>query len=217
MSGIVDIVASNTVSRGQLPALEANLKEQVAKETYNFAANKLLIKHYQFFIDVVDTECVALALAKSLMNAAAAPTDFLLLSYLISDAVLKSEPVASIMRVGECIETCKFEEMWKIVGENKAAFDLPGFQISLRSYVVAVFSITFQTASEASLAKAMNIEVSALGEALKPYMGKTVASVADNYVSFVENDNNRDGKKVVQNDEAGINFSQGMGVFASSS
>ncbi|CAM9370860.1 unnamed protein product [Discosporangium mesarthrocarpum] len=92
--------------------LEEYLEEQVKSNTYEFEANKALLKLYQFFPDLCKDDVVAKILAKALMNLPS--TDFTALMYLVPPPLHRSGIVSALKRCSEALETAKFVDFWQV-------------------------------------------------------------------------------------------------------
>ncbi|CAM9541156.1 unnamed protein product, partial [Choristocarpus tenellus] len=91
--------------------LEDYLEEQVRSKTYEFEANKALLKLYGFFPDLCKDDMVSLILAKALMNVPS--TDFIALMYLVPPPLHRCGPVSSLKQCSEALETAKFVDFWQ--------------------------------------------------------------------------------------------------------
>lgn len=142
-----------------VPQLEEYLDEQVQSGTYDFEANKALLKLYQFFPDLCKPEIVALMLAKALMNAPS--TDFMALMYIVPPSVHRSEPVSSLKRGADSLETAQFVDFWQTCAEGDMPpliETVPGFTKHIRVFIVHTLATTFQSVARQNLEQCLDLD-----------------------------------------------------------
>ncbi|CAM9477984.1 unnamed protein product [Phaeothamnion confervicola] len=128
-----------------VPQLEAYVTEQVSTNTYDFEANKALLKLYQFFPDLCKDNIVALVLAKAFMNLPS--TDMAALLCILPKQQAAREPAQTLVRCAEAMETARFSDFWGLIRAEEAADfveDVPGFADRARRFVVGALAPLFQ-------------------------------------------------------------------------
>ena len=122
MAASTEALLANTYDVASIPPLENYLNQQASSNTYDFVANKALLKLYDLHPDKRDDNITALILAKALM--ALPSTDMMLSLYLVPEDVRARAPVSELVVYGELLETAKFAEFWEMakLGSNP----LPG-------------------------------------------------------------------------------------------
>ncbi|CAM9235258.1 unnamed protein product [Ectocarpus fasciculatus] len=142
-----------------VPQLEEYLEEQVKSGTYDFEANKALLKLYQFFPDLCQPEKVALVLAKALMNVPS--TDFMALMYIVPPQLHRCEPVHSLKRGADSLETAKFVDFWQNCadGDMPALIEsVPGFKKHIRVFIVHTLATTFQDSTRQNMEQCLDLD-----------------------------------------------------------
>ena len=91
-------------------ALQEYVRGQLKDGTYDFNANKALLKLYQCQPENADVEAIAKILVLAMMNLPS--TDFLVLSYLVPVRYVSSTKVQLIQRCNYLLENGKFLEFW---------------------------------------------------------------------------------------------------------
>ncbi|KAG5184843.1 eukaryotic translation initiation factor 3 k subunit [Tribonema minus] len=173
-----------------VPQLEAYLAEQASSGTYDFEANKALLKLYQFFPDLVKADMVALAAGKALM-ALPAP-DFAALSYLAPAAALAAEPLTSLARALDALEGARYGAFWAVTREPEAAAliqRLPGFADQARRVALSALAATFQSVPLSALEEAVALS----GAELEAFVGGLGGEVklGDGRAAFARNEFNQ--------------------------
>mmetsp|Transcript_1714 Transcript_1714/g.2243 ORF Transcript_1714/g.2243 Transcript_1714/m.2243 type:complete len:222 (-) Transcript_1714:223-888(-) len=124
--------------------LEPYVTEQVNASTYDFIANKALLKLYSFFPQRRNEQITAQILIKAIMNLPS--TDMTLCLYLVPEDVRESESIRQLVKYWELLEAAKFVEFWEAanLGGNTLLDSVPGFDTAIRSYMVGVLAISYQ-------------------------------------------------------------------------
>ena len=125
-------------------------------------------------------------------------TDMVLCLYLLPDEVRAKEPIASLVRYSELLETAKFVEFWEAanLGGNELLDGVPGFDEAIREYMVGVLAITYQ-----KIESAVFQELLALGEEhLGAFVGQSSGNMAvdGKCVVFTPNEHNQQRPKKQQ-------------------
>mmetsp|Transcript_10584 Transcript_10584/g.13724 ORF Transcript_10584/g.13724 Transcript_10584/m.13724 type:complete len:222 (+) Transcript_10584:81-746(+) len=187
-----EILDSEPFSAHTIPKLEEYLQEQISTNTYDFLANKALLKLYQFYPDMTNDEMVALVAVKALM--ALPSTDLLTLMYLIPDRLAIREPIRTLTRCYETLETAQFKEFWEAanLGSNPTLDNTPGFAESIRTCILGMLSETCQKYPKGTFSEAINLS----GAELKKFCDESNLKIEDDMISFILNaENQRKPKK----------------------
>lgn len=127
-----------------LGTLERYVDMQIRENTYDLEANLGVLKLYQFNPGYYQTNVTAQILMKALTNLP--HTDFTLCKCLIDTVRQTEEPVLSVMRLADMLETCKFQEFWiTLEKEPDLTMGVKGFEDSVRKFVCHVVGATYQT------------------------------------------------------------------------
>ena len=193
MAASTEALLANTYDVASIPPLENYLNQQVSSNTYDFVANKALLKLYDLHPDKRDDNITALILAKALM--ALPSTDMMLSLYLVPEDVRARAPVSELVVYGELLETAKFAEFWEMakLGSNPLLDGIVGFDTAIRSYMVGVFAKTYQKTESIVF-----MENLALGDThLAPYVSQHPDSIRleGRDVIFLSNDDNQQRAK----------------------
>ncbi|CAM9922278.1 unnamed protein product [Pylaiella littoralis] len=175
-----------------VPQLEEYLEEQVKSGTYDFEANKALLKLYQFFPDLCKSEMVALMLAKALMNVPS--TDFMALMYIVPPSLHRCEPVRSLKKGADALETAKFAEFWQTcAGEDMPALieKVPGFNKHIRVFIVHTLATTFQDSTRENMEQSLDLSGAELEEFVKANADVVSASPDGSKFKFALNEFNQ--------------------------
>jgi translation initiation factor 3 subunit K len=175
-----------------VPQLEQYLHDQVSSQTYDFEANKALLKLYQFFPDLVQPELVALAAGKAFMALPA--SDLTALLYIAPEACVQSEPVASLKKACDTLEAAQFAAFWEAVRSGEAAAlaaKLPGFEQQARRVITSALAATFQTVNKQSLQKSLGFSSSSELEAYVASRGESAVKLQGEHAVFERNEFNQ--------------------------
>eukprot|EP01111_Echinosteliopsis_oligospora_P013866 TRINITY_DN508_c0_g1_i3.p2 TRINITY_DN508_c0_g1~~TRINITY_DN508_c0_g1_i3.p2 ORF type:complete len:223 (-),score=65.20 TRINITY_DN508_c0_g1_i3:37-705(-) len=160
---ITTLIESNRYNPDILGELEKYVQYQVDNKTYDFEANQAILKLYQFHPSKVNKKIVATILLKSLMTLPS--TNFLLNSYLVSEKVRattadQQHQIEHIFTMANLLETARFSEFWEECGKNRSYVTslVPYFEDSIRTFVMGLVGITYQTISKKQLSQAINIQ-----------------------------------------------------------
>ena len=102
-----------------IPQLEAYVRSQVSAVAstlvdcpYSFDANRTLVKLYTFYPNLAGNGGSILSLVSFLSLLQFPNTDLMALNCMIPEHVVHSEPVATIVRCAELLESCSFAAFW---------------------------------------------------------------------------------------------------------
>ncbi|CAN0011425.1 unnamed protein product [Sphacelaria rigidula] len=98
-------------------------------------------------------------LAKALMNAPS--TDFMALMYIVPPSVHACEPVSSLKRGADYLETAQFVDFWQICAERDMPpliETVPGFTKHIRVFIVHTLATTFQSVTRQNLEQCLDLD-----------------------------------------------------------
>ncbi|KAJ1555599.1 Eukaryotic translation initiation factor 3 subunit K [Cladochytrium tenue] len=159
-----------------LGALEDYVREQMAGNTIDRAANLAVLKLYRFNPDLVNVATVVSVLALSLANLP--ETDFLLAMCLLDASTAEHPAVKRMARLQDLLEGCRFKEFWEALAEDEeedddendeeeqeervrvkdVLADFPDFDTRVRRFVSATLALTFRTVPLAVLCECLNMD-----------------------------------------------------------
>lgn len=140
-----------------ISALENYVAEQVASNTYDFLANKKLLKLYQYYPDTTKGDVVGQVMILSLMRLPL--TDYVALSYLVAGRMTaRNSKWQEIQTYAEMLESGKFNEFWTARNSRSDIIDNPRFDESIRSFITETIGLTFQNIAVATLSGLLGFE-----------------------------------------------------------
>jgi translation initiation factor 3 subunit K len=167
---------------------------------YFMDANRSLLKLYQFFPQSANESKYALVLLQSLLQFPS--TDLLALSYLVPDRTQHMEPCATILKCGNLLDSCQFEEFWTtlggIEGDDQCKSLVSGSTGQLQTAIAEVLALSYRTAALSMVLSALNVKS---GDVLVKLA--CVESVTGDVVTFVATADNTKRNRVFQE---GVNF-----------
>mmetsp|Transcript_1045 Transcript_1045/g.1586 ORF Transcript_1045/g.1586 Transcript_1045/m.1586 type:complete len:224 (+) Transcript_1045:114-785(+) len=176
-----------------IPALEAHLMTQIQTNTYDFKANKALLKLYQYFPEMTHQPMVLRACLISLMNLPS--SDYAALVYLMPERSMKSEPVSDLLRAVDCFERANFADFWESLSQSETLSEyltaIPDFKPKLRKMVLTMVARTFQSAPRDELAKILGIEDGRLDDFAAKEGKGVVLKIEGDRVLFAKNEFNQ--------------------------
>jgi len=149
------LIESNRYNIEILPQLESYVRQQLEKQTYNLEANLALLKFYQFHPEKTQRFVIGHILCKALMNLP--HYDFMLCMYLISEKLHVEDPIKTLITLSQLLETCQFGEFWKVSKTCELLDTVPGFDDSIRGFIIGVVTITYQTIPKDFLSNILNM------------------------------------------------------------
>jgi len=144
---IAQLIKTKRYDPTVLPDLESYVKEQIQQNFYDLEANLAVLKLYQYQPSLSNTDIISKILIKSLMALPA--NDFSLCMFLIPDQLLiDNAQLVALQAVSDLLETAKFPLFWKKLEDDLVISELlkqvPGFDASIRKYILDLLSITYQ-------------------------------------------------------------------------
>lgn len=184
-----------------ISALEVYVKSQAGSGSYDWAANKGLMKAYSCMgvsIDA-DVNMIATLLALSMMRLPS--TDFLQLSYLLPSKFAADPKVAVLIKCADMLERAQFRGFWnEIKGEEIAPLvsGINNFEDCIRTFMLGVVSKTFKNIAKPTLLGNLGLSDNNADEFLKSSSFIVASSVGGSMIEFVEqksDDSQSAGKK----------------------
>eukprot|EP00747_Dinoflagellata_sp_TGD_P164613 gnl/TRDRNA2_/TRDRNA2_184777_c0_seq1.p1 gnl/TRDRNA2_/TRDRNA2_184777_c0~~gnl/TRDRNA2_/TRDRNA2_184777_c0_seq1.p1 ORF type:complete len:220 (-),score=62.61 gnl/TRDRNA2_/TRDRNA2_184777_c0_seq1:55-714(-) len=146
-----------------LPQLEAHLKDQLEKGTYDLEANLAILKLYLLQPDETKVEIIEGILLKALMAFPA--TDFSLCMFQIPQKYHTNlrDPV----KLAQQLEMAKFKAFWKEAESVEILATAKGWETAVRTFIAGVVSATYRSSRKAELAELMNLAVKEVEPVIK--------------------------------------------------
>lgn len=173
-------------------ALEKHVASQLSSGTYDFFANKALMKNYQSTSASTSSKLDVLTdiLTLSLMRLPS--TDYLALSYLLPGKITDCPKLTLIQKYAEFIEKAQYKQFWEEYATSKESFSsAKGFESALRACILTNLSLTFRSVETATLAPMLGLQ----GDELKTFLSSSplVESANETNVKFTANEENQPG------------------------
>jgi hypothetical protein len=142
--------------------LEAHVTNQLSQTTYDFLANKALLKNYQVNSDLVKVDIVSNILLLSLMRLP--NTDFLALSYLIPTKLLANSNIVLIQKCADLLERGKFNQFWEeyVSGPQSLFVQAENFVHAIRLFILSNLRDTFKNISKALFMQQLGLNDSSI-------------------------------------------------------
>lgn len=189
------LTSASQYDEASITQLETYVATQVATGTYDAAANKALVKLYQFSPKRCNPDVLARVLGKAMM-ARPAP-DITSLLYVCPEALVAASPLCEkLAKCDALLETSKFGEFWTLARDataGKAAVDVaPGFAAAVRRYLLDLLAQTFERVPLELLAEVLGCDAAAAAALAKspPAGGCLVASSDPKHAVFAPNPHN---------------------------
>ena len=168
--------------------LEAHVTSQLSQKTYDFAANKALLKNYQINSVNLKIEFVSNVLILSLMRLPS--TDFLALTYLIPTSVVQHESIVRIKKCADALERGKFHQFWEeYVGSQALFSQANGFVDFIRVFILSNLRDTFKTLPKNLFQQQLGLNDSSVVSFCES--NKLVEKIAGEDIVFASNDENQ--------------------------
>jgi translation initiation factor 3 subunit K len=146
------------------------LETKASKGPYDADVNNAVLKLYKFNSARANKQLTVVILIKALVCCCAflsdhalqmnlPYSDFTLCLYLLPQKDLDSEPIASLTKLAALLEACQFKQFWLSVTALRKELDaVPGFDESVRKYIMHAVSSTFQTITVPLLSEFLNVK-----------------------------------------------------------
>jgi len=153
---ITTLIESNRYNIEILPQLETYVQHQLKDQTYHLESNLTILKFYQFHPEKIQKFTVGQILCKALMNLP--HNDFALCMYLIPEKLHEEEPIHILTCLSQLLEICHFSEFWIEAKTCRELLDtIPGFDDSIRGFIIGVVTISYQTIPKDFLSEVLNM------------------------------------------------------------
>lgn len=177
-SEIAALLKTDMFNPDIIPQLENHLISQVQQDnsdaptsSYDFDANRTLIKLYQFFPQRAKTQYIFLAESLALIYGEASKEgshDFGSLGCLISESVKKDEPYPTLIRCADLLDSCQFTEFWSVfhlISTNASEFEMVATlststhaKNALRKSILNALSLAFKSTKLSFVLQQLDIE-----------------------------------------------------------
>jgi len=138
------LLQANLYDVKTLNTVESYVLQQAKQGSYDFETNRYVLQMYLFYPDSIKIHIVGIILMKALMNLP--QTDFLACSYLISKKLHGDEPLKTLFKLANLLETAQFKAFWKECEDSRPLLStVSGFDNSVRSFISSILSSTYQT------------------------------------------------------------------------
>ena len=175
--------------------LEKYVVTQLSSNTYDFEANKALLKVYQTNSSpVVKIDIITDVLTLALMRMPS--TDYLALSYLVpgGKAMAANEKLSLVQKYAELLEKSQYKDLWTEYATSGASFaNAVGFESAMRQAILLNMGLAFRDVDVSVLGPMLGLE----GEPLKAFLSssKLIETASETTVRFLANDENTPGQK----------------------
>lgn len=137
----------STVERynsNNLPKFHRYVELQVTDNFYDLEANLAVLKLYQFFPQLYQTEIACWILLKAITNLP--NTDFVLCRCLLGPSQMEDLSIVRIAYLANLLELCQFKKFWQEKSQDQNLISLiTGFDDSIRKFICHVVNITYQS------------------------------------------------------------------------
>jgi hypothetical protein len=177
-------------------SLEAYVNSQITEKSYDYAANKALLKNYQVNTSSVKPEFVGKVLILSLMRLPS--SDFISLTYLIPTSLNGNANIVTIQKCADSLERGKFREFWELfVSSNDLFGEVNGFVDSIRLFIVSNLRDTFKNIPKVLFQEQLGLDEATVGPFCQS--NKFIEKVAGDVIELAANEENQ--RKTVRGDE----------------
>lgn len=173
--------------------LERYVATQLSSGTYDFAANKALMKNYQASSASSGSKMDVLTDVLTLSLMRLPSTDYLALSYLLPGKITDCPKLVLIQKYAEFLEKAQYKQFWAEYATSKESFSrAKGFESSIRNCILMNLSVTFSAVETSTIAPMLGLD----GAELKSFLSNAkelVETVTDAIVRLKPNDENQSG------------------------
>lgn len=143
MSDIANLIDSAPFELATATKLEAYANQQLSQRSYDFTANKALMKNYQVNHEQAKLEVVCNLLILSLMRLPS--TDFIAISYMIPAKCVNHANIVAIQDCANLLERGHFLEFWgQFVNAPEGLFTAAvGFVDFIRMFILGTLRNTY--------------------------------------------------------------------------
>eukprot|EP01038_Epipyxis_sp_PR26KG_P004212 gene4212-5986_t len=193
---ILKLIEKSPYEKSIIPVLESYVGYQLHNQTYDFAANKALLKNYQAHYDLINERMVSNILILSMMRLPS--SDLLSLMYLIPTKAITDTKIATIQKSYDFLQRGQFREFWVKFMESQELFtEATGFVDSIRLFILGNLRDTFKTIPNELFQQQLGLDAQNLIAFCDS--NKYVENVTADKIIFAPNDENQN--KSVQLEE----------------
>ncbi|TFJ87822.1 hypothetical protein NSK_001169 [Nannochloropsis salina CCMP1776] len=185
-----NVLGDGLYTQEKVKHLEEYLQLQVKEGSYDFEANKSLLKLYLLYPPLANNENVETILLKALLNLPA--TDFTLLLYILPEKLQTDENVLTIKDAAEALETARYADFWSILNSRAAVFlAIPEWKDDIRKIILTVHAATYKAVDKAHVSDGVGLSGDELDSFLTANTPGLVAKVEVDRVIFAPNKENQ--------------------------
>lgn len=138
-------------------SLEGHVTAQLSGKTYDYAANKALLKNYQVNSTAAKADFVARVLVLSLMRLPS--SDFLSLTYMIPPSLATNSKIVTVQKSADMLERGRFREFWEqYVTAQELFSEAAGFVDSIRLFIISNLRDTFKDMPKALFQQQLGLD-----------------------------------------------------------
>lgn len=235
-SEIANLVQQEMYNPDIIPQLEGYLASQVQQDnssaptnSYDFDANRTLVKLYQFFPQDANAENVILAELLALVYGDVnkeGSNDFGALGCLISESFKKDEPYPTLIRCADLLDTCQYENFWSVyqsIGSNASGQNLTvalststHAKNALRKSILGTLSLAFKSTKLSYVMKQLDIHEGDSDSVALLKNESIVEGITESNDTIVFFDNSENTKRNKVNQEGGIDYAMIRGLVLNS-
>lgn len=186
---IISLLETAPYEASTCTALENHLQTQLTNRTYDFNANKALLKYYHLSPDSIKLDHVCHLLILSIMRLPA--SDFHALIYLLPPKCMGHSRVETLQNCHKLLEQGKFADFWDVYVSIPAAQFAPvsGFVDFIRLFIVGTLRNSFKKMPKNLFAQQLGLNDSTI----EPFCqgNKFVEKVDGDNVVFTECEDNK--------------------------
>lgn len=152
------LALDNPYDVSSIPMLEAHVAKQATEGSYDFEANKLLLKLYSVYPDASKSDVIAKVLALAMMRLPS--SGMLALSYLVPGKKAIVGHVKALQYCSECLENARFVDFWEERSSAVASEicnSVVGFDGCIRSFIMTKLQDTYRTIDQTKFQSFLSI------------------------------------------------------------
>jgi len=196
---IADLIENNLYDVKIAPKLEEYLQHQTKTGKNDFEANRHLLKLYVLSPETCKQDILGLILIKAL--SALPSNDFLACSYLLPENLHEMEPIKTLFKLANLLETGQFKQFWKELSVSPPSVislisTVNGFHDSIRLFIGTIVSCTYQSVPVDQFQQYLNLSEKKSfdsyisSHASPPHCWKLVEEDSGVYIQFLLDDEN---------------------------
>jgi translation initiation factor 3 subunit K len=132
-----------------LATLEEHVTNQVRNNTYDYKANRFLLKAYLYTPDTVKVDSVQKILVKALMQLP--NTDFVQCCCLVPERLRSEKSIQNVLKLADLLESTDFVRFWQVCEPDQTVSSTPGFKAAIVDFVMVTVKQTYTNISTTQL------------------------------------------------------------------